>query len=216
MIGVQIDLTADDQVYLLIIDTSCTFLIHCWGRKLGSGMPLRSFSSPSFFARLRSRSLRSAIFSGSQVTELNLAHNVEPEPQTGWNVTDFVIVTMSLVEMLLSFNGINLSVLRLIRMIRVTRLVSLLERLNVLVMAFSSALTSVAWVFLLLLLGFFMAGVLATSLFGHSDKLDEDPSVDVAAWFGTLPRLSLDVLSLDVISVLLDTWRSLIIVCYHC
>ncbi len=89
----------------------------------------------------------------------------------GWNNFDFVIVGISLVP-----GAGGLSVLRAMRIMRVLRVVSIAPSLRRVVEGFISALPGMLSVFVLMALIFYIAGVMATKLFG-----DTFPQ-----WFGTL------------------------------
>jgi voltage-gated sodium channel len=90
---------------------------------------------------------------------------------SGWNNFDFVIVGISLVP-----GAGGLSVLRAMRIMRVLRVVSVAPSLRRVVEGFISALPGMMSVFVLMALIFYIAGVMATKLFG--DTFPE--------WFGTL------------------------------
>ncbi len=89
----------------------------------------------------------------------------------GWNVFDFVIVVVSLVPA----SG-GLSILRAFRILRVLRLVTAVESFRRVVSGMLLAIPGVGSVAGLLLLVFYISGVLSTMLFG-----DTFPQ-----WFGTL------------------------------
>lgn len=90
---------------------------------------------------------------------------------SGWNNFDFVIVAISLVP-----GAGGLSVLRAMRIMRVLRVVSVAPSLRRVVEGFITALPGMLSVFALMALIFYIAGVMATKLFG-----DTFPN-----WFGTL------------------------------
>lgn len=89
----------------------------------------------------------------------------------GWNIFDFVIVVVSLVPA----SG-GLSILRAFRILRVLRLVTAVESFRRVVSGMLLAIPGVGSVAGLLLLVFYISGVLSTMLFG-----DTFPQ-----WFGTL------------------------------
>ena len=89
----------------------------------------------------------------------------------GWNVFDFVIVGISLAP-----GAGGLSVLRAMRIMRVLRVVSVAPSLRRVVEGFISALPGMMSVFVLMALIFYIAGVMATKLFGET----------FPDWFGTL------------------------------
>lgn len=91
----------------------------------------------------------------------------------GWNIFDFVIVSIALVP---ATQG--LSALRALRILRVLRLISTAPRLRRVVEGFITALPGMASVFTLMALIFYIGAVIATKLFGNS----------FPEWFGTLGR----------------------------
>ncbi|MBL1437555.1 MAG: ion transporter [Rhodobacteraceae bacterium] len=90
---------------------------------------------------------------------------------SGWNNFDFVIVGISLLP-----GAGGLSVLRAMRIMRVLRVVSVAPSLRRVVEGFISALPGMMSVFVLMALIFYIAGVMATKLFGEA----------FPEWFGTL------------------------------
>ncbi len=91
----------------------------------------------------------------------------------GWNVFDFLIIAISLVPA-----GEGLTILRALRILRLLRVVSVAPALRRVVEGFVTALPGMASVFLLMGIIFYIASVMATSLFG-----DTFPQ-----WFGTLGK----------------------------
>jgi voltage-gated sodium channel len=91
--------------------------------------------------------------------------------RSGWNVFDFVIVGISLVP-----TGAGLSVLRALRILRVLRVVSVTPSLRRVVDGLGRALPGMGSVFLLILLIYYIAAVIATKLFAAS----------FPDWFGSL------------------------------
>ncbi len=89
----------------------------------------------------------------------------------GWNVFDFLIVAIALVP-----SSGPLAILRALRILRILRLVSAVKSLRRVVTGMLLALPGVGSVAGLLLIVFYIAGVLSTVLFG-----DEFPQ-----WFGSL------------------------------
>ncbi|NBD74038.1 ion transporter [Patescibacteria group bacterium] len=83
--------------------------------------------------------------------------------RSGWNWFDLIIVVISL----LPFLG-NLSVLRALRILRVLRLISVVPALRKVVQGFLDAITGLLAVAGILLLIFYVAGVMATKLFGEA------------------------------------------------
>ena len=92
--------------------------------------------------------------------------------RSGWNVFDFVIVGISL----LPATG-GLSVLRALRILRVLRVVSAVPSLRRVVDGLGRALPGMGSVFLLILIIYYIAAVIATKLFGPG----------FPEWFGSLP-----------------------------
>ncbi len=90
-----------------------------------------------------------------------------------WSIFDFVVVGVALVPATEKF-----SVLRALRVLRVLRLASAVPRMRRVVSALLAALPGLGSVVAILALIFYVAGVMATQLFG-----DAFPD-----WFGTLPR----------------------------
>ncbi len=91
--------------------------------------------------------------------------------RSGWNVFDFLIVGMSL----LPASG-PMSILRALRILRMLRLLSSVKRLRMLVDSLLHALPGIGWSAALLLMMFYIFGVMGTELFGAS----------FPEWFGTL------------------------------
>jgi voltage-gated sodium channel len=80
--------------------------------------------------------------------------------RSGWNNFDFIIVGISV----LPAAG-PLTVLRTLRILRALRLVRTLPRLRMIVEAVGRVLPDMGWVFLLLLVVFYVFGVVGTNLF---------------------------------------------------
>jgi voltage-gated sodium channel len=91
--------------------------------------------------------------------------------RSGWNVFDFVIVGISLLPATGGF-----SVLRALRILRVLRVVSVVPSLRRVVDGLGRALPGMGSVFLLILIIYYIASVMATKLFGAS----------FPEWFGSL------------------------------
>lgn len=91
--------------------------------------------------------------------------------RSGWNVFDFLLVAIALAP-----SSGALSILRSLRILRVLRLLSTVKRLRVLVESLIQALPSIGWTAGLMLLLFYIFGVMGVELFGA--KFPE--------WFGTL------------------------------
>jgi voltage-gated sodium channel len=91
--------------------------------------------------------------------------------RSGWNVFDFVIVAISLLPATGGF-----SVLRALRILRVLRVVSVVPSLRRVVDGLGRALPGMGSVFLLIMIIYYIAAVMATKLFGAS----------FPEWFGSL------------------------------
>lgn len=81
---------------------------------------------------------------------------------SGWNVFDFVIVGIALVPA----SG-PLAILRAFRILRILRLVTKIARLRHLVESLIRALPSIGWIVVLMLMVFYIFGVMGTKLFGE-------------------------------------------------
>jgi voltage-gated sodium channel len=93
--------------------------------------------------------------------------------RSGWNIFDFVIVGISLLPATGGF-----SVLRALRILRVLRVVSVVPSLRRVVDGLGRALPGMGSVFLLILIIYYIAAVMATKLFGES----------FPEWFGSLSK----------------------------
>ncbi len=91
--------------------------------------------------------------------------------KNGWNIFDLAIVSVALVPA-----GAQFSVLRALRILRALRLVSVVPSMRKVIVGLFSAIPSIATVIVMLLLLFYISGVMATKLFG-----DAFPQ-----WFGNL------------------------------
>jgi voltage-gated sodium channel len=81
--------------------------------------------------------------------------------RNGWNIFDFVIVSVALVPASQQF-----SVLRALRILRALRLLSVVPSMRRVVVGLFSAIPSIGTVILMLLLLFYISAVMATNLFG--------------------------------------------------
>ncbi len=91
--------------------------------------------------------------------------------RSGWNIFDFVIVAISLLPATGSF-----SVLRAMRILRVLRVISVTPSLRRVVDGLGRALPGMGSVFVLIMIIYYIAAVMATKLFGAS----------FPQWFGGL------------------------------
>lgn len=92
----------------------------------------------------------------------------------GWNIFDFSIVVLSLLPFILnlSFGAeaiLLLRVLRLARIIRIFRFISVLKPLQMLVSTLFRSLPSMGYVALLIMIMFYIYGVIGVFIFGESD-----------------------------------------------
>lgn len=92
---------------------------------------------------------------------------------SGWNIFDFIIVTISWLPFIES-----LAVLRSLRILRVLRLVSVVPQFRKVVQAFFDSLSGLAVIGTILALIFYVGAVMATKLF----------SADFPDFFGTIGR----------------------------
>lgn len=109
--------------------------------------------------------------------------------RSGWNIFDFLIVSISLMPA----TG-PLEILRALRILRVLRLLSQVPKLRVIIESLMRALPGMGWTALLLMLVFYVFAVMGTMLFG-----EEFPE-----YWGNLP---LSLFSLFQIMTL-ESWSS--------
>jgi voltage-gated sodium channel len=91
--------------------------------------------------------------------------------RNGWNIFDFIIVSVALVPASQQF-----SVLRALRILRALRLVSVVPSMRRVIVGLFSAIPSIGTVIVMLLLLFYISAVMATKLFGAA----------FPEWFGTM------------------------------
>lgn len=91
--------------------------------------------------------------------------------RNGWNIFDFVIVSLALVPASQQF-----AVLRSLRILRALRLVSVVPSMRKVIVGLFSAIPSIGTVIIMLLLLFYISAVMATELFGAA----------FPEWFGSL------------------------------
>ena len=88
----------------------------------------------------------------------------------GWNVLDGIIVSLSIIEMLVTIlladTGINISFLRMLRLLRLLRLLKAWPGLYKIVMAFVKAVPQIANLFILMFLLMFIFSLLGMQAFG--------------------------------------------------
>ena len=91
--------------------------------------------------------------------------------RSGWNIFDFVVVGVALMPA----TG-HLSVLRALRILRVLRLISIVPQMRKVVTALLSAIPGLGSIGALLMLLYYVSGVMATKLFGET----------FPQWFGSI------------------------------
>ena len=83
-----------------------------------------------------------------------------------WNIFDVVIVVISILPMIKFLSSMRaFRIFRLFRALRALRMMKRLEKLRIIVQALLGALPSVAWVVVLLLIIYYIFGVIGTNLF---------------------------------------------------
>jgi len=83
--------------------------------------------------------------------------------RNGWNIFDFLIVSVALVPA-----GQQFSVLRALRILRALRLVSVVPSMRRVIVGLFSAIPSIGTVIVMLALLFYISAVMATSMFGEA------------------------------------------------
>ena len=91
--------------------------------------------------------------------------------RNAWNVFDFLIVTVCLMEPLLPLNAEFLPILRLARILRVLRLVTVVPKLQLIVGTLLKSIPSMFYVCILLFLLFYMYGAMGVFLYGDNDPI---------------------------------------------
>jgi voltage-gated sodium channel len=107
--------------------------------------------------------LANAVIIGVFVVEIGLrlvAHGARFF-RDGWSVFDFVVVAISLVP-----DAYGLTVLRALRILRVLRMLSTVRHLRIVTESLLKAIPGIGWIAVLLLLVFYVFGVMGTELFG--------------------------------------------------
>jgi voltage-gated sodium channel len=97
--------------------------------------------------------------------------------RAGWNIFDFVIISISLIPASGAF-----SVMRALRVFRVLRLMSVVPQMRRVVSALFHAIPGMASIMGVLVILFYVFAVMATVIFGAH------PSAEMNELFGTLPR----------------------------
>lgn len=93
--------------------------------------------------------------------------------RSGWNWFDFTVVALSLVPDMGMF-----SLMRLFRVLRIFRLVSGVRHMRIILAAIMKSIPGVTWAGMLLLLVYYVYGIIGTNLFGTA----------FPAWFGSLGK----------------------------
>ncbi len=88
-----------------------------------------------------------------------------------WNVFDFLIVAVCLLEPLLPIDAAFLPVLRLVRILRVLRLITVVPKLQLIVGTLLKSVPSMFYVCVLLFLLFYMYGAMGVFLYGDNDPI---------------------------------------------
>ncbi|MDB3952701.1 ion transporter [Alphaproteobacteria bacterium] len=91
--------------------------------------------------------------------------------KNGWNIFDFIIVTVTLLPV-----GEGTTILRALRIVRAFRLISIVPSMRLVIHALLNAIPGLVSVIALLSVVFYVGSVMATMLFGEQFQ----------AWFGTI------------------------------
>lgn len=94
-------------------------------------------------------------------------------PRDPWNLFDFLIVAVSFAPDMGMFSSV-----RLFRVLRVFKLVSGMRHMRIIISAIARSLPGVTWAGMLLLLVYYVYGIIGTNLFGAA----------FPAWFGSLGK----------------------------
>lgn len=94
-------------------------------------------------------------------------------PRDPWNVFDFLIVAVSFAPDMGMFSSV-----RLFRVLRIFKLVSGMRHMRIIISAILRSLPGVSWAGMLLLLVYYVYGIIGTNLFGST----------FPAWFGSLGK----------------------------
>jgi len=84
-----------------------------------------------------------------------------------WNVFDFIVVAASFLPI---GGGSAITILRLLRLLRVLKLMRALKQLQVIVSALMSGISSIGFIFCILMLAYYFFSIVAMTLFGSNDK----------------------------------------------
>lgn len=94
--------------------------------------------------------------------------------QDGFNIFDFVIVMLSIVELFQSSESSGLSVLRAFRLLRIFKIIRSWKQLRILLTTVLSSLTAITNLGFLTILYLFIFALLAKQFYGSGPLLDED------------------------------------------
>ena len=112
--------------------------------------------------------------------------------RSGWNWFDFIVVGVSLIP-----GGSAFSVLRALRVLRVLRLLHIIPMMRRITEALMKALPGMGAIFAVLALITYVAAVMATNMFGHTDN------EEVVLLFGDLPSSAYSLFQV----MTMDGWR---------
>lgn len=135
-----------------------------------------------------------------------------------WNILDFFIVMVSLVELVLDvaadYESTGVSAFRLVRIFRIVRVIGIVQRLNMLVNAFVAAMRSVVWVGVLMALCIYIFAILGQGLFKNAVVCEGPPGQPTPGHcklgenrFGTVPRSMASLFQV----LTLDSWATEIV-----
>ena len=119
----------------------------------------------------------------------------------GWNIFDVIIVVVSILPMITFLSSMrSLRIFRMFRAFRALRIMQRLNKLRVIVQALLSALPSVAWVVVLLLIIYYVFAVIGTNLFAELSP----------EYFGTLGRSAYSLFQITMADDIGDISRPLL------
>ena len=119
----------------------------------------------------------------------------------GWNVFDFVIVSIAIIPAI----G-PLSVLRALRILRVLRLVSVVPQMRRVIAALLHAIPGMASIIAVLLIIFYVASVLVTKLFGQDPQFEMMFGSIGASMFTLFQIMTLEGWSDEVVRPVMDVY----------
>lgn len=139
------------------------------------------------------------VFCAFFVMELGLRmHSESPQSyiRDPWNLFDFTLVSLSVVDILMTIRRASaggtrthtsFSVFRTFRMLRILRtlrLFHMFRELQVILHAFSAAFEGVLWIGLLVFLLDYVCAVFLTQAIGHNSHLWDEDQEQIETWFG--------------------------------